>query len=505
MPTSRHFLARWSPIALLASLVLALTTCWSAGPAQGVTSYTLWSRSAPTTVVIGNETVGIELGNKFTAVVAGQVTHVRFYKTSVNTGTHIGSLWDSSGRRLASVTFTGETSSGWQVAKFATPVSVKAGSTYMVSYFAPKGRYAATNDFYGAPANPKYLTFTPGSQAFFSFGSAPLYPRNVAYRHSEYWVDLEFVPSAPAASAPTTTTPPAPAPTTTTPTATQTTVVPASITNCAADPSRCGYPDADNTGVPAGVALKRVPQDVTSGQGWQWMSSGYLSAGSNARVENLIVNGDISVSGTGAIIRNNQIRASGETFGIAIRHTTNAVIEYNDIGVSGSTRLMVGIKDIYGDSVNTVVRRNDIVNTSTGVQMGSGLIEANYIHAMGYQAGDHVNGTTSNGGTTQLTIRGNTIFNQVDQTDAISLFQDFGVEANRLITGNLIAGGGYSLYAGDNRRFGVTYNVKVTNNRFSTVFFPKAGAYGPYTAFDRSGSGNVWSGNTWDATGASVA
>ena len=30
-------------------------------------------------------------------------------------------------------------------------------------------------------------------------------------------------------------------------------------TNCAAKPSSCGYPDATNTGVPAGTTLKSVP------------------------------------------------------------------------------------------------------------------------------------------------------------------------------------------------------------------------------------------------------
>ncbi len=31
------------------------------------------------------------------------------------------------------------------------------------------------------------------------------------------------------------------------------------------------------------------------------------------------------------------------------------------------------------------------------------------------------------------------------QTDAIGLFEDFGVQANRIIRGNLLAGGSYTL------------------------------------------------------------
>ena len=51
---------------------------------------------------------------KFRSDVAGQVTGVRFYKGSGNTGTHIGNLWSSTGTLLASATFTGESASGWQ-------------------------------------------------------------------------------------------------------------------------------------------------------------------------------------------------------------------------------------------------------------------------------------------------------------------------------------------------------------------------------------------------------
>jgi len=126
--------------------------------------------------------------------------------------------------------------------------------------------------------------------------------------------------------------------------------------------------------------------------------------------------------------------------------------------------------------------------------MGQGLIEGNYIHDKGLNSGDHINGVTSNGSTDQLTIRGNTILNRFDQTDAIGLFQDFGVEANRLITGNLLAGGGYTIYGGANERFGKTYNIVVTNNRFSTIYFPKARSFGPVAYFDKAGSAQATSG-----------
>ena len=41
-------------------------------------------------------------------------------------------------RCSATVTFTGETASGWQQATFATPVAITANTTYVVSYYAPE-------------------------------------------------------------------------------------------------------------------------------------------------------------------------------------------------------------------------------------------------------------------------------------------------------------------------------------------------------------------------------
>ncbi len=269
-------------------------------------------------------------------------------------------------------------------------------------------------------------------------------------------------------------------------------------TNCASQPSRCGYPDSTNTGIPAGTQLQRVPQDTTSGPGWVWDSRGWVQASSGAVVKNLIVSGSINVAGSNVTVTNTRILVGGESWGVGLQHATNAVISNNEIGIAGgSPRLMTGVKDIYGDSNGTQVLHNNIVNTGTGVQVFGGVIADNYIHDMGYVSGDHTNGTTSNGSTTMLTIRHNTVFNQIDQTDAISLFQDFGVEGNRLITDNLIAGGDYAIYGGAGS-MGKSFNIQITNNRISKMYFAQGGYYGAIAEFDSSGSGNAASGNYWD-------
>ena len=73
---------------------------------------------------------------------------MRFYKGAGNTGVHTGSLWTSSGALLSTGTFTSETASGWQQMLFPAPVAVSAGTTYVASYHAPNGHYAADSNYF---------------------------------------------------------------------------------------------------------------------------------------------------------------------------------------------------------------------------------------------------------------------------------------------------------------------------------------------------------------------
>ncbi len=312
--------------------------------------------------------------------------------------------------------------------------------------------------------------------------------------------------------------------------------------NCADRPSSCGFPDATNTGVvtkttikkivkikkrravikrkklrgkkrfryvtryiDVGVDLQTIPDDVRSGPGWRWDSRGWVSIDTDGAVfKNYIVNGSVDVVADNVIINNVRVYSS-DYFGIAIRHAKNTTIDRCTVGpADGEPRVEAAIKDVYGDAEGTSILRCNLYGWSTGVQIYQGLIAHNFIHSPGYEPGDHTNGTTSNGSTRQLDIIHNTVFNHRSQTDAISLFQDFGLEANRTISDNLIAGGGYTLYAGQNNGAPATYNIKVMNNRFSRIYYTRGGYYGPVTAYNPNGSGNVWSNNIWDDTGAAV-
>ncbi len=170
---------------------------------------TIFTAGQTPTVVSDSDTAAVELGVKFRADQDGFVSGIRFYKGTANTGTHTGSLWKTNGTRLATVTFTGESASGWQQASFASPVAITAGTTYIASYYAPNGRYADDDNFFagGATVNSPLTALadgTDGSNGVYRYGGGGGFPSS-SYRSSNYWVDVVFTTSGADSTKPTVT------------------------------------------------------------------------------------------------------------------------------------------------------------------------------------------------------------------------------------------------------------------------------------------------------------
>jgi hypothetical protein len=268
-----------------------------------------------------------------------------------------------------------------------------------------------------------------------------------------------------------------------------------------------GFPSASDTGVPAGTALRRVPGQISHGPGWRFDPLGFVEVyGNDAVLNDLYIPYDINITGSGVTIDDVHVINGGRNaIGISLRHTRDVTIENSTIsGVdTGAERMMTGIKDIFGDSTGLQVMYNNISEFETGIQIESGLIQGNYIHKPGFIAGDHTNGITSNGGRPGLlTIYHNTILNDRTQTDAIGLFEDFGVQRNRRIVDNLLAGGGYAIYAGQKPGGPATSNIVITGNQISTRYYAKGGVYGCGVNFDAAGRRNIWSDNVWNVAGS---
>ncbi|MEO9239884.1 MAG: DUF4082 domain-containing protein, partial [Jatrophihabitantaceae bacterium] len=171
-----------------APFVWSFTTA-QPSPTPGVCPCSVWDDAATPDSVTINDPHSVELGVKFTADVAGQITGIRFYKGPQNTGTHTGSLWGNDGTLLATATFGTESATGWQTVSFATPVTVTANTTYLVSYHTNVGYYSETyGGSFAANGVDNPPLHVPAHPSYYLYGSG--FPTGAS--NSNYWVDPVF-------------------------------------------------------------------------------------------------------------------------------------------------------------------------------------------------------------------------------------------------------------------------------------------------------------------------
>ena len=231
----------------------------TATPTTG-SATSIWGPAAAPVIAADPDTAAVELGVKFTSDVTGLITGIRFYKSTINTGTHTGSLWSSGGSLLATATFTNETASGWQQVDFATPVGISANTVYVASYHTNTGHYAGDSGYFAAAGvdNPPLHALrdgVSGGNGVYVYG-ASAFPTN-SYQSTNYWVDVVFsagpLPTATATGTATETGTP-----TLTATATPTPTVTATPTQTAT-PSTTATPTLTPTATPTATSACSAP------------------------------------------------------------------------------------------------------------------------------------------------------------------------------------------------------------------------------------------------------
>ena len=164
--------------------------------ASPCTCISIWPASTTPTVIDGTDPSSVEVGLKFTADSPAYISGIRFYKAATNTGTHIGHIWDGSGNLLASVTFVGESASGWQQANLSAPIYVQANTPYIVSYLAPAGHYSADQNYFansGVNSPPLHALQSgiDGGNGVYVYTTSGAYPTG-SYQATNYWVDIVY-------------------------------------------------------------------------------------------------------------------------------------------------------------------------------------------------------------------------------------------------------------------------------------------------------------------------
>jgi hypothetical protein len=230
----------------------------------------------------------------------------------------------------------------------------------------------------------------------------------------------------------------------------------------------CGFPNAANTG-PQGTL------DI--------VNSSVVLATANAVYEGHEVHGCIEVRATNVTIRN--VRVTGSCF-YSI-DTTNAAYSTN---TSKTTIDHVEISCPSGGTAigekNLIVKNVNIHGCENGFDLdGNTTITDSWLHDLLQDGNAHTDGIQTTHGSANIVVQHNTIDARGNTTSAMITDPDNGT-TNVTITGNILAGGAYTLYCRNN-----STGWSVTSNRFVK------GAFG---YLDSCQNVPTWSNNVVDST-----
>jgi hypothetical protein len=283
----------------------------------------------------------------------------------------------------------------------------------------------------------------------------------------------------------------------------------ASAAGCFAAPSSCGYPDASNTGVPAGTAL--TP------------SSSRTITTNGTVLNGLEITGTVIVAADNVTIKNSRIRATaGGSGSYAVQLNNGAdnfTIEHTEVlgPTSETSGLESAVWNHYGNP--GVTARYDYFHKCADCWEGPGVFENDYMVVDAAYNGSHDEDIYVCGAAVK--VEHSTLYNTHHQTATV--FGDTaGCGGNSIeIKNSLLAGGGYMLYPQGNASSSIG-TMNITANRFARCvsgtaydsstggtycassragdtsgYYPYGGFYG-LAAYYFTGGANVWTNNVWD-------
>jgi fibronectin type 3 domain-containing protein len=135
----------------------------------------------------GSGPFSLELGIKITVDQAVSLRAIRYYRDPKETGAHTGTLWSATGAKLATVTFSSETASGWQQANFASSPTLQPGVTYVISVNANANYVVTQGGLATQVVSGPLRSVADGQNGVFA-SAAGIFPAQ-SFNSSNYFVD----------------------------------------------------------------------------------------------------------------------------------------------------------------------------------------------------------------------------------------------------------------------------------------------------------------------------
>lgn len=229
------------------------------------------------------------------------------------------------------------------------------------------------------------------------------------------------------------------------------------------------FPNAGNTGVPAGVALKQF-------------KGALIISKPGTVIDAMNIVGKVVVNADNVTIKRSRITAptdlpnqGRDEFTVVQQATSAHGLVLEDCEIDGSNLVYRAIMA----SDRLTVNRCELKNVGHGAEVVDNYtIENSWIHdTNGGPDNDwHIDGVISSAGVNGV-IRHNTIvLIGTSLTGAVGIGSALGPIDNVLIQDNLLAGGNYTVYVQDQGK--PATRIQVLDNRFSTMVEPKVGVFG---------------------------
>jgi hypothetical protein len=270
-------------------------------------------------------------------------------------------------------------------------------------------------------------------------------------------------------------------------------------------PPQTGFPNATNTGVPAGTVLADYTGSCTV------TLDGFV-------IDSKLVKCNLSVRAKNVVIKNSKIMGQ-----VGTEEATDFSYTLQDSEVDagigpyaavGSDHITVLRANIHGGATSVYCYANCVIRDSYlhGQQLTSTASwHLNAFLANDNDANDDTNVVTDTAGAqTNALLTHNTLVcdhlpNSADGgcSGDVNLFGDFGTIRGVTVDGNLIGasrGISYCIYGGNSnpKPFPNATGIVIKNNVIQRGDTNKCGAFGPVTDFNINGTGNVWTNNNWD-------
>jgi hypothetical protein len=149
-------------------------------------------------------------------------------------------------------------------------------------------------------------------------------------------------------------------------------------------------------------------------------------------------------------------------------------------------------------------RRLDVHGVAVGFLLlgDSTAVRDSYVHDLAGTTGAAVACDSA----TSVVLQHNDLQNRNTSDAAVFLTSNSAPIHDVLLQGNRFAGGGWVIYGGfdPQKSYPNATGIQFSSNCFSRMFFLDGGYFGPVTAFDAKGTGNIWRDNHWEDTGAII-